>query len=79
MNLLIGWDELTCGICGKKLGRIYVSDDWGLDVQCNECEKKEIEEMNNCKHDWKQIVTNIDDLYIILECVKCKETMTVNI
>jgi DNA-directed RNA polymerase subunit RPC12/RpoP len=43
MNLLTGWDELICSNCQKKLGRIYVSDDWGLEVQCNECEKKEIE------------------------------------
>lgn len=41
MNLLTGWDSLTCDICQKKLGRIYVSDDWGLEVQCNECEGKE--------------------------------------
>ena len=41
MNLLTGWDELYCNTCNKKLGRIYVTDDWGLDVQCNECEAKE--------------------------------------
>jgi len=43
-----------------------------LDSMFNKEDKK-------CEHDWKQTTTNIDDLYIILECTKCKETMTVNI
>ena len=41
MNLLTGWDELVCDNCRKTLGRIYVSDDYGLEVQCNQCIEKE--------------------------------------
>ena len=41
MNLLTGWDNLYCSKCDKKLGRIYVTDDYGLEVHCNECVLKE--------------------------------------
>ena len=41
MNLLTGWDNLYCDICGKKFGRLYVSDDYALEFQCNDCIPKE--------------------------------------
>lgn len=41
--------------------------------------KPKVKPKPKCKHEWKQIETNIEDLYVICECVKCKEKMTVGI